>query len=178
MPPTPPRGHLKPVALEDITIAGAKAILINITANEDLLFEEFNDASAYINDALGEADTNIIIGCATDESAGDEIRVTVIATGIEGSAAPKAVQGQANVASIRTQPQRPVQQAQPAAAPHPGLNYQKPGLMEERPVSRMRMPRPVGNFSEEEAHHPHDPAGSRAAGQAVQPRPRPGRVHL
>ncbi len=136
--------------LEDVSIAGAKAVLINITANEDLLFEEFNDASAYINDALGEADTNIIIGCATDESAGDEIRVTVIATGIEGSAAPKAVQGQANVASIRTQPQRPVQQAQPAAAPHPGLNYQKPGLMEERPVSRMRMPRPVGNFSEEE----------------------------
>lgn len=72
---------------------GAKAVLINITANEDLLFEEFNDASAYINDALGEADTNIIIGCATDENAGDEIRITVIATGIEGNAAPKVVQG-------------------------------------------------------------------------------------
>ena len=55
--------------LEDVSIAGAKAVLINITANEDLLFEEFNDASAYINDALGEADTNIIIGCATDENA-------------------------------------------------------------------------------------------------------------
>lgn len=41
--------------LEDVSIAGAKAVLINITANEDLLFEEFNDASAYINDALGEA---------------------------------------------------------------------------------------------------------------------------
>ena len=71
--------------LEDVSIAGAKAVLINITANEDLLFEEFNDASAYINDALGEADTNIIIGCATDENAGDEIRITVIATGIEGT---------------------------------------------------------------------------------------------
>ena len=76
-----------------MSIAGAKAVLINITANEDLLFEEFNDASAYINDALGEADTNIIIGCATDENAGDEIRITVIATGIEGNAAPKVVQG-------------------------------------------------------------------------------------
>ena len=39
--------------LEDVSIAGAKAVLINITANE-ALFEEFNDASA-INDALGEA---------------------------------------------------------------------------------------------------------------------------
>ena len=121
---------------------------INITANEDLLFEEFNDASAYINDALGEADTNIIIGCATDENAGDEIRITVIATGIEGNAAPKVVQGgQANMATVRPQ-QRPAQQPQQPS--HSGLNYQKQALAEEHAMPRMRMPRTVGNFSDEE----------------------------
>ena len=131
--------------LEDVSIAGAKAVLINITANEDLLFEEFNDASAYINDALGEADTNIIIGCATDENAGDEIRITVIATGIEGNAAPKVVQGgQANMATVRPQ-QRPAQQPQQPS--HSGLNYQKQALAEEHAMPRMRMPRTVGNFS-------------------------------
>ena len=125
--------------LEDVSIAGAKAVLINITANEDLLFEEFNDASAYINDALGEADTNIIIGCATDENAGDEIRITVIATGIEGNAAPKVVQGgQANMATVRPQ-QRPAQQPQQPS--HSGLNYQKQALAEEHAMPRMRMPR-------------------------------------
>ena len=124
--------------LEDVSIAGAKAVLINITANEDLLFEEFNDASAYINDALGEADTNIIIGCATDENAGDEIRITVIATGIEGNAAPKVVQGgQANMATVRPQ-QRPAQQPQQPS--HSGLNYQKQALAEEHAMPRMRMP--------------------------------------
>ena len=134
--------------LEDVSIAGAKAVLINITANEDLLFEEFNDASAYINDALGEADTNIIIGCATDENAGDEIRITVIATGIEGNAAPKVVQGgQANMATVRPQ-QRPAQQPQQPS--HSGLNYQKQALAEEHAMPRMRMPRTVGNFSDEE----------------------------
>lgn len=131
-----------------MSIAGAKAVLINITANEDLLFEEFNDASAYINDALGEADTNIIIGCATDENAGDEIRITVIATGIEGNAAPKVVQGgQANMATVRPQ-QRPAQQPQQPS--HSGLNYQKQALAEEHAMPRMRMPRTVGNFSDEE----------------------------
>ena len=135
--------------LEDVSIAGAKAVLINITANEDLLFEEFNDASAYINDALGEADTNIIIGCATDENAGDEIRITVIATGIEGNAAPKVVQGgQANMATVRPQ-QRPAQQPQQPS--HSGLNYQKQALAEEHAMPRMRMPRTVGNFSDEES---------------------------
>ena len=107
-----------------------------------------HDASAYINDALGEADTNIIIGCATDENAGDEIRITVIATGIEGNAAPKVVQGgQANMATVRPQ-QRPAQQPQQPS--HSGLNYQKQALAEEHAMPRMRMPRTVGNFSDEE----------------------------
>ena len=135
------------ITLEE-TYMITEAVLINITANEDLLFEEFNDASAYINDALGEADTNIIIGCATDENAGDEIRITVIATGIEGNAAPKVVQGgQANMATVRPQ-QRPAQQPQQPS--HSGLNYQKQALAEEHAMPRMRMPRTVGNFSDEE----------------------------
>ena len=137
--------------LEDVSIAGAKAVLINITANEDLLFEEFNDASAYINDALGEADTNIIIGCASDENAGDEIRITVIATGIEGASAPKTVQGgQANVGTVRAQQQRPAPQPQAQQPAHSGLNYQKQSYAEEHAIPRMRMPRSVGNFSDEE----------------------------
>ncbi len=132
--------------LEDVSIAGAKAVLINITANEDLLFEEFNDASAYINDALGEADTNIIIGCATDENAGEEIRITVIATGIEGNSSPKAAQGQQQ--PVARQPQRPAQQPQQA---HSGLNYKQQQPMQEEHAPRgMRMPRTVGSFSDEE----------------------------
>ncbi len=68
--------------LEDIGIDGAKGILINISATEEsLTMGEFMEASALIQDKAHE-DANIIIGALFDESLADELRVTVIATGI------------------------------------------------------------------------------------------------
>jgi cell division protein FtsZ len=67
--------------LEDITISGARAVLMNITASSNLGFEEVNEASSLIQKEVHE-DANIIWGTAIDESMGDELRITVIATGI------------------------------------------------------------------------------------------------
>ncbi|MBI5584284.1 MAG: cell division protein FtsZ [Deltaproteobacteria bacterium] len=67
--------------LEDITIAGARAVLMNITASSTLGFEEVTEASSLIQKEVHE-DANIIWGTAIDESMGDELRITVIATGI------------------------------------------------------------------------------------------------
>ncbi len=67
--------------LEDISIHGARAALVNITAGEDLGMHEFEEASSIIQKELDE-DANIILGISIDENLGDEIRVTVIATGI------------------------------------------------------------------------------------------------
>lgn len=76
--------------LEDVSITGAKAILINITATTELGIDEYSDAANYIHEAAqGSGDTNIIIGTAFDEEAGDEIRITVIATGIEAQVGVK-----------------------------------------------------------------------------------------
>mgnify|MGYP001128182296 CR=1 FL=1 len=70
--------------LEDVGIDGAKGILINISATqESLTMAEFMEASALIQDKAHE-EANIIIGALFDESLGDELRVTVIATGISG----------------------------------------------------------------------------------------------
>ena len=70
--------------LEDIGIDGAMGILINISATEkSLTMAEFMEASALIQEKAHE-DANIIIGALFDESLGDELRVTVIATGISG----------------------------------------------------------------------------------------------
>ncbi len=70
--------------LEDVGIDGAKGILINISATQDsLTMIEFMEASALIQDKAHE-DANIIIGALFDESLGEELRVTVIATGIAG----------------------------------------------------------------------------------------------
>jgi cell division protein FtsZ len=76
--------------LEDISIHGARAVLVNITASEDLGMHEFEEASSIIQKEVDE-DANIILGIAIDENLGDEIRVTVIATGIgKVELAPKA----------------------------------------------------------------------------------------
>jgi cell division protein FtsZ len=64
-------------------------MLVNITANEDLGMDEFSEAASYIGEAArgpnGE-EPDIIPAMSLDESCGDEIRITVIATGIETDA--------------------------------------------------------------------------------------------
>jgi cell division protein FtsZ len=67
--------------LEDISITGAKGVLINITSTSSLRMDEMTEASERIHREVGE-DADIIFGTAIDESLGDEMRVTVIATGI------------------------------------------------------------------------------------------------
>jgi len=67
--------------LEDIPIKGAKGVLMNITATSDMEFEEVAEASEFIHSEVGE-DAEIFWGTSVDDSLGDEMRVTVIATGI------------------------------------------------------------------------------------------------
>ena len=66
--------------LEDISIDGAKGVLINITGGPDLTLHEVNEAATLIQEEAHE-DANIIFGAVIDERMGDEIRITVIATG-------------------------------------------------------------------------------------------------
>jgi cell division protein FtsZ len=67
--------------LEDISISGAKGVLMNITSSSDLTLDEMTEASDRIYQEVGD-DAEIIWGQTFDESLGDEIRITVIATGI------------------------------------------------------------------------------------------------
>lgn len=67
--------------LEDIPISGARGVLMNITASSDMEFEEVAEASEYIHSEVGE-EAEIFWGTSVDDSMGDEMRVTVIATGI------------------------------------------------------------------------------------------------
>ena len=66
--------------LEDITISGARGILINITGGADLTLYEVNEASTLVQEEADE-DANIIFGAVIDEKLREEMRVTVIATG-------------------------------------------------------------------------------------------------
>ncbi len=66
--------------LEDITIEGARGLLINITGGENMTLSEINEATTLIQKEAHE-DANVIWGMVVDKAMKDEIRVTVIATG-------------------------------------------------------------------------------------------------
>lgn len=66
--------------LEDISIRGAKGVLINITGGADLTLHEVNEAASLIQEEADD-EANIIFGAVIDETLGDELRITVIATG-------------------------------------------------------------------------------------------------
>jgi cell division protein FtsZ len=66
--------------LEDVSISGAKGVLVNITGGEDMALHDVSTISMKIQQAVGNG-ANIIFGAVIDESLKDEIHVTVIATG-------------------------------------------------------------------------------------------------
>ena len=68
--------------LEDFSISGAKGVLMNITCTSEMTLDEMTEASDRIHEEVGD-DAEIIWGQAIDENLGDEMRVTVIATGID-----------------------------------------------------------------------------------------------
>ncbi len=66
--------------LEDISIQGARGVLINVTGGPDLCLHEVNEAASMIQEEAHD-DANIIFGAVIDDRMTDEVRITVIATG-------------------------------------------------------------------------------------------------
>lgn len=82
--------------LEDINLKGARGVLVNITANEEVGLSEFTEVGSIIEEYASE-DATVVIGCAIDPSVGDEMRVTVVATGLEGRPAVEVKTAELNV---------------------------------------------------------------------------------
>ncbi len=74
-------------SLLDITINGARGILFNVTGGPNLTLFDVNQAAAIIKETA-HPDVNLIFGAVIDPSMGDEIRITVIATGFDNSGMP------------------------------------------------------------------------------------------
>lgn len=81
--------------LENMSIEGARGVLLNITGNKNLGLHEISEAASLIYERADE-DANIILGSVIDETMGDEICVTIIATGF----APKKIAVQESVAPV------------------------------------------------------------------------------
>jgi cell division protein FtsZ len=73
--------------LEDIDLAGAKGILVNITAGLDVTMEEFETVGNAVK-AFASENATVVVGAVIDPSLEDELRVTVVATGIGNERKP------------------------------------------------------------------------------------------
>lgn len=87
--------------LEDISIDGARGVLMNVTCGTDLAIDEVSEAAEIIHEAAHE-DAQIYFGTVFDQDIEDEIRITVIATGIEDAFA-KTEEKNANVTRLDSQ---------------------------------------------------------------------------
>ncbi len=90
--------------LEDVSIDGAKGVLMNVTCGPDLTIDEVSEAASTISEAADE-DARIYFGTVFDQDAGDEMRITVIATGIEAKSAfgPSEEKSMGKVTPLRGQ---------------------------------------------------------------------------
>lgn len=76
--------------LDDIDLVGARGILVNISAGPDLSLGDFSAVGATVEEFASE-DATVVIGTVIDENLGDELRVTVVATGLSDSASDPKV---------------------------------------------------------------------------------------
>lgn len=107
--------------LEDVSIKGARGLLINVTGGPDMSLYEVNEAASLIQEEA-DPDANIIFGAVVDEKAGDELRVTVIATGFGEQDLPFAKyspSGAPITTPIAAASTRPVDPAEVQPAPLP-----------------------------------------------------------
>jgi cell division protein FtsZ len=74
--------------LLESTIEGARGVLLNVSAGSDLTLDELTEAAYVVQRATDTEDAFIITGCVIDESLGEEVRVTVLATGFHGHTSP------------------------------------------------------------------------------------------
>jgi len=89
--------------LLDITIDGARGVLFNVTGGPNLTLYEVNQAAALIRET-SHPDVNMIFGAVVDPDMGEDIRITVIATGFERTAMPRRISTpQFNTTSINGQ---------------------------------------------------------------------------
>ncbi len=93
--------------LEDVSIDGARGLLINITAGRDITLQEIHEAISIAQEAA-DPEANIIFGSLVDENVQNEVKITVIATGFVSREAAQKTRIVSSVQDYRSQVQAPL----------------------------------------------------------------------
>ncbi len=121
--------------LEDIDLNGARGILVNITAGPDLSIGEFNDVGATVQEFASQ-DATIVVGTAIDMDMTDDLRVTVVAAGLDGRA-EKATPRQTQTSRSDQSDYRRMAR-QPAVSRQQAASREKEKEKEQQKASRER----------------------------------------
>jgi cell division protein FtsZ len=126
--------------LLDVTIDGARGILFNVTGGPDMSLYEINQAAGIIRETA-HPDVNLIFGAVVDESLGDEMRVTVIATSFDHTPLSHRMMGGAPVRIDTNRPAPPPRQPRQdeAESMYESVSAAPPQV--ERPVRPAPAPR-------------------------------------
>jgi cell division protein FtsZ len=150
--------------LDDISVEGATGVLINIVGGPDLKMREIQEAASLVQEQAHE-DANIIFGASIDETLGENVKVTVIATGFDAQEREAALEASASRASFPPQ-------AMPSALPARSLapaSGMRPGVEgAPAPSARRPMHAPT-SFTRD--HERLDPRAHTHPGGAAQSRP-------
>ncbi len=113
--------------LEDVSIAGAEGVLVNITGGRDLTLFEVNEAASVVTNAAGE-DANVIFGSVIDPNMDGDLMITVIATGFgRTEPRPRTAGRAAEVDDYRRPQWRAEREPVAAAGSARGERWQKNG---------------------------------------------------
>lgn len=126
--------------LENTSLESARGILYNIMASSDLTGDEVIEIGNIIKEAAGsERNIKMVSGFVLDDSMGDELKVTVIATGIQPAAATEELEQipAANISHFKTEVQTAVQRNQ---TPLNQINYQPVNMETPAPERIIRQP--------------------------------------
>ncbi|MFW5451153.1 MAG: cell division protein FtsZ [Methylophagaceae bacterium] len=112
--------------LEDVDLSGARGVLVNITAGLDMTIQEFEDVGNTIKDFASE-DATVVVGTVIDPEMTDELRVTVVATGLGAPA----------IAKVDLTPEAVLSQIEIVKKPTE-VNYDEPTVMRNKLESQQK----------------------------------------
>lgn len=125
--------------LDDGGIKGARGILINITGSSQLSLHEVNDACALIRSAAQYDDVQINFGIVLDESMGDEVKMTVIATGFQRANLPSIPRPSTSVGSVfENRSFEPRTSSDSVSAPAPPVVEPEPEVPQTEPEPELQ----------------------------------------
>ncbi|WP_085786403.1 cell division protein FtsZ [Ketogulonicigenium robustum] len=145
--------------LDEISLNGARGVLINITGGHDMTLFELDEAANHIREVV-DSEANIIVGSTLDPDMAGKIRVSVVATGIDAGEKPVEVPVPRRVMQQPVQPapepafrpeppREPVQQHRQEYAPQPAPSVQQEPMMERPRQNYAPQPRPTAETYED-----------------------------